>query len=105
MTRLQQDAHRLMGSERRQRVLVGAFVLGWLTACARSDVKHPVTPSAVAGSTNGYFDGRFNLDNDSGMGLWIRLENVDNKRTFKMAFQDIGAPPYAIEIEPGTYRI
>jgi hypothetical protein len=64
-----------------------------------------MTPSAAASSTKGYLYGRFNLDNDSGMGLWIRLENVDNKHTFKMAFQDIGAPPYAIEIEPGTYRI
>jgi len=83
----------------------GAILAGALAACASSDVKEPMTPTAAASSARGYLYGRFNLDSDGSMHLWIRLENVDNKHTFKIAFQDIAAPPYAIEIEPGTYRI
>jgi len=68
-------------------------------------VKEPLTPPAAASDTKGYLYGRFSLNADASVHLWIRLENVDNKHTFKMAFQDISAPPYAVEIEPGTYRI
>ncbi len=102
---LQRGASALVGRERRLHGFVVLILAGVLAACASSDVKELLTPSAAASSTKGYLYGRFNLDSDGGMGLWIRLENVDNKHTFKMAFQDIGAPPYAAEIEPGTYRI
>src|SRR5262245_52325158 len=94
-----------MTPERYLGMLVGAMLAGALAACATSDVKEPLTPSAAASSTQSYLYGRFNLYGVVGALLWIRLENVDNRQTFKMPFQDIGAPPYAIEVEPGTYQI
>jgi len=105
MALLRQGAHYSTGPERCLGLLVSAMLTGALAACATSDVKGPLTPPTAANNTKGYLYGRFNLYGDLGMQLWIRLENVGNKHTFKMPFQNIGAPPYAIEVEPGTYRM
>ena len=105
MALFQQAVHCLVRPGRCRGMLVGAMLTGALAACATSDVKEPLTPPVAASSTKGYLYGRFNLYGVVSALLWMRLENVDNKHTFKMPFQDIGAPPYAIEIEPGTYQI
>ena len=104
MALVQQAEHCLVRPGRCRGMLVGAMLTGALAACATSDVKEPLAPAAAASSSKGYLYGRFNLYGVVGALLWIRLENVDNRQTF-MPFQDIGAPPYAIEIEPGTYQI
>lgn len=105
MTSHQRGVSAPMGRERRLGRLFVAILAAALAACAHVNLQEPMKPSAAASSTKGYLYGRFNLDSDTGYRIWIRLENVDTRRTFEIPFQDLTAPAYAIEVEPGTYRI
>ena len=74
--------------------------------CANLNYRSPVEPSARPNLQKSYLYGRFSLDSDfmNKVRLALQIENSGNGKILSVRLLN-GRQVYAVEVEPGTYRL